>query len=179
MTIQLIEAAFQHVCTEHSDIYLHCPRLRKLAERCNIVVEFGVRTGRSTVCFFAAGVHELHSYDVTPIPKCLHDLGKEAITNFIFHQRSSLEVEIPHCDLLMVDSLHTQHQLTYELRLHANAASKYIVLHDTETFAEVDEFTLAPGGLRPVIDEFLSENFHWGIKSHHPENNGLTILERG
>lgn len=164
-----------------SDITPHMPELRRLADECEIVVEFGVRHGFSTVAFLASRCRMLVSYDlnsptaVLP-PEVAHKWG------FAQADTSALETGgIPACDLLFIDTLHTAHQVREELR-QAPYVRKYIVFHDTLTFGCWDEgrdVSLPPfGGIVEPILEFLAANPEWRVKSHTPECNGLTVLEK-
>jgi hypothetical protein len=85
-------------------------------------------------------------------------------------------VEIEGTDLLLIDTWHVYEQLKQELRLHGGKVRKYIVLHDTTTFAEYGE---TPGhrGLWSAVEEFLAQGTFW-LKQRRANNNGLTILER-
>ena len=53
---------------------------------------------------------------------------------------------------------------------------RYIVLHDTTTFAERGE---SPGqrGLWPAVEEFLARGT-FRLQQRYEHNHGLTILER-
>ena len=73
-----------------------------------------------------------------------------------------------------------------ELKLHAKKVKKYIILHDTTTFATVDEthyetvfgMKVNNKGLWLAIEEFLEENKNWKLLERFTNNNGLTILEK-
>ena len=105
-------------------------------------------------------------------------------------------MNIEETDLLFIDTLHRYFQLYNELGLHAKNVKKYIILHDTETYGEVDEPLYAPQipvkmsekvirtkakGLKQAISDFLNttkEGKNWKIKEVFTNNNGLTVLER-
>jgi hypothetical protein len=69
------------------------------------------------------------------------------------------------------------------LTLHSPKVSRFIVLHDTETFGRRDQginSSLPNGtgpGLWPAVEELLAQGA-WCIREHYTNNNGLTILER-
>jgi hypothetical protein len=110
--------------------------------------------------------------------------------DFEFVIGNVLNMEIPECDLLFIDTLHNYNQLKQELSLHSNKVKKYIIFHDTVSFAYSDEKnademgmlnqieTNLPKGLWPAIEEFLYHNRDWVIWEKKPNNNGLTILKR-
>ena len=84
--------------------------------------------------------------------------------------------------------MHSQQQLRDELKLHGNAARKYLAFHDTHTYGGRDEQrdwaenpnrkAIAGQGLMSAIIDFLIANPHWDFKMHKTNCNGLTVLER-
>ena len=162
--------------TTPSDINEHLPKLKEFGEQVNHITEFGVRTGVSTVGLLASQPKKLISYDINPFGD-YHKLKElQGSTEFIFIQKSSLEVEIEQTDFLFIDTLHTYKQLIQELTLHHSKVNKWIGLHDTHTFGEHGEGSNL--GLNYAVDEFLSKNKEWSIVYETKKNNGLTILEK-
>lgn len=172
-----LEERFSAMCREPSDINEHLPTLRAYASQVEHVTEFGVRSGRSTVALLAAQPGVLRSYDIVECP-ITGELAPLAFrSNFTFAVASTLDVRIESTDLLFVDTLHTYDQLSQELRLHADAVSRWIVLHDTTTFGERGEDGVSRG-LWPAVEEFLARNPSWRVAARQANNNGLTVLER-
>ncbi len=172
------EELYQRNCAEPSDIALHLPLLRALADDCDTVVEFGVRTGRSTSAFLASTCKRVVSYDVA-VPQFRPPLDVVAKFTLLRQDTANLVQPIPACDLLFLDTTHTAAQVRAEFR-HAPQVRKYIVLHDTYTFGLRDEYgAAAPGAgiLQPLL-EFLAANPDWRVHSHTPHCNGLTVLQR-
>lgn len=159
-----------------TDIHEHVPTLLGLAGSCSQIVEFGVNLGTSTLAFLAGGCDKLDSWDIVPshmVPQIQH----AAQGRWEFHHGDSKMAEIPQCDLLFIDSLHTGKQLAAELATHHHKVRDRIVMHDTETYGLVGEGNEA--GLRqPLIDFLLTHCEEWRLESHYPNNNGLTILKR-
>jgi predicted O-methyltransferase YrrM len=101
---------------------------------------------------------------------------------------NTLDVLIEPTDMIFIDTWHSQKQLKDELKLHGNAARKYLAFHDTHTYGVRDEqrnWAENPDrkaqpyqGLLPAIIEFVIANPHWHFKMHKSNNNGLTVLER-
>lgn len=153
-----------------SDIHEHVPILREYAEKCESIVEFGVRTGNSTRAFLCTNA-KLTSYDIIQDESVvrLFSLAKSIGKNVEYIIQDSLKVEIEPVDLIFIDTEHTYAQLSQELKLHGNKAKKYLIFHDTITFG---------GELNAAILEFLQENKDWWVKEFRKNNNGLTILER-
>lgn len=166
------------------DMTDHMPTLRKYASECEHVTEMGVRFVVSTWAFLAGKPKKLVCYDITP-PNTfdstidlddIADAAKLNGTEFVFNLESTLTATIEETDLLFIDTLHNYEQLIYELTHHGNKARKYIIMHDTVTFAEIGE--TSPNGLKRAITEFLEVNSHWKEKEVFTNCNGLTILER-
>src|SRR5262249_3549883 len=64
-----------------------------------------------------------------------------------------------------------------ELRLHAGKVRKYLVLHDTTTFAERGE-TEGHKGLWPAVEEFLARGT-FRLNKRYDNNHGLAGLSAG
>lgn len=174
------------LCT---DMWEHFPTLRDLASKCESVVELGVRGGCSAYAL-AAGLEMAKSTDrwmvYVDINACqnpeLEKLCKEAGILIEFHLADSRYIDLPECDLLFIDTLHTYGQLKTELELHHAKAQKYIVMHDTDapwgSKNEVDDGS-PNKGLWPAIEEFLQEHGKdWKLHARHRNCHGLTILAR-
>lgn len=164
---------YRNACITPSDINQHLVTLFGFGKEVNHITEMGVRTGVSTRAWLNLAVN----YDKTLIAYDLYldnnvaDLfakAKKLKKNVTYNIANTLNVEIEPTDLLFIDTQHTYHQLISELKLHGNKASKYIIMHDTVTFPD----------LNIAIEEFLQDNKHWILKIKFQHNNGLTILER-
>lgn len=172
--------AYARALAQPSDIQEHLGFLHGLA--ClspGGIVEIGVRKGLSTAALCASR-NKVTSYDIDKCEPHATMLRVE-YSNWTFHHKSSLEVEIPECDLLFIDGEHKHDTVLAELRRHASRARKWIVLHDTHTFAKHDKGG-GGKGLKPAIDTFIEEDaYHTGSFERlfaFPHNNGLTVLER-
>ena len=168
---------------EVSDINQHLPILFTLAQQCQTIVEFGVRSGNST-CAFLAGLSTrpektaLYSYDIENyIGQILrYDPPTAQRAFWFFSQEDTTKLAtIPNCDLLFIDTLHTHNQVVLELR-HAPAVSRWIVLHDTELFGIQGE--RGEPGIRSAIRQFLERNHNWRVLYEYRHNCGLMILEK-
>jgi len=135
--------SYRRALEKKTDIQQHLGVLCGLAMQSKQVVEFGVRHGHSTVALCWPGV-PVTSYDIASCEPHVSRLKKEH-PHWTFIQKSSLKVEIPECDLLFIDSEHTYDHLSEELRLHARAVRRWIVMHDTEKFGEKDYYGKEPG----------------------------------
>ena len=191
MTIKTI---YEEECRKESDINEHLPTLKKYTEECETVIEMGVRTVVSTWAFLAGKPKKLLSIDLKypdhyggDLPRAEQQAEQEGI-DFEFMIGDTAQITIPECDLLFIDTWHVYEQLKKELELHADKAQKYIIMHDTTTFAVMGErrphhcTDTIPGqagkGILPALNEFLADNPQWKIKEVFQNNNGLTIIER-
>lgn len=166
---------YEAVCRVPSDIHEHCPTLHALARDSRHVTELGTRTGNSTIALLHAQPDRLVCYDRLDFPHLNLLRLLAGRTEFVCHRADVREVEIEETDLLFIDTLHTYNQLRHELHLHARKARRYIVLHDTTTFAERGEID-GQGGLWPAVEEFLALGT-FRLQQRYENNNGLTILE--
>lgn len=173
-----IENLFNERRAQPSDIWQHMERLKALAIGCIRVAEFGVRSGNSTVSLLAGlDVYggELFSYDINPAGLQIPTMERAAWT---FTQANTAELtEIPECDGLFIDTLHTAAQVAAELK-HAHRVADWIAFHDTVLFGTRDEDTGAEIGICHPIWEFLAANHEWRPAAHYPENCGLLVLRR-
>lgn len=174
------EIKYQELCNTPSDINYHLPKLREYAEKCNHVTEMGMRTCVSTYAFLAAKPEKIVSYDIN-YDKEVENVKRLALgdgVEFVFIQKSVLEVEIEPTDMLFIDTWHVTAQLESELRMHSGKVKSYIAMHDTTTFAEFGEDNAPGNGLKYALDAFLENNKQWVVEYVSTENNGLTILKR-
>lgn len=176
-----ITEIFEAKCNDNSDICQHMPTLRRFAEECDVIVELGVRSIVSTWAFLitkptvliSVDIHHPSYYEDYDTNGCnlnlVQEIAQTQNTRFEFIKEDSRKVNLPHCDLMFFDTLHTYFQLSDELEAHGNNVSKYLIFHDTETYKKE---------LMPAIKEFLKENPHWIMHEKFTNNNGLLILKR-
>lgn len=143
------------------DIVGHKNYLADLAAGKN-VVELGVRCGFSTACFLTTCAN-LTSYDIVMTPEAEQLQSK--CSKWKFHKKSSLDVIIPDCDILFIDTAHTYDQLLQELTLHHRNVKQRIVMHDTNDI-----------NLKNAIKDFLAKNPKWSVEQETTVSNGLTTL---
>lgn len=178
MTINDLYSAYQQPGPHSDDIREHLPTLTKYADQCEHVTEMGFRIGTSFCALLLAQPRKLITYDIELPAEPVQDLLNVAgDTQCVFHEASTLDVEIEPTDMLFIDTLHTYTQLKKELELHGNKSKKYLMFHDTVTFGKRGEDGKEPG-LMDAIAEFCLINPHWHVAKHDLNNNGLLILER-
>ena len=178
-----------------SDINEHLQTLKRYASECEIIIEMGVRAITSTWAFLASKPKKMVSIDFQHPSTFdanieeVSELAAEYGIDFEFRLQNTLLCEIEECDLLFIDTWHDYLQLRSELYRHSNKVRKYIIFHDTDSFAFKNEDNYAtydmgreetnlPKGLVPAIDEFLFSNNDWYLCERFANNNGITILKR-
>ena len=163
-----------------TDINEHLPMLYFLAQQCDHVTEFGVRTGASTLTFLhglQGRPATLRSYDINDQYGVQDSLTRWTRVEWTFSICSTLSItRIEPTDLLFVDTLHNSDQVRQELALHGEAARRWIVFHDTETFGVTGDD--GGRGINLAIDEWLQAKPEWRIVYRTHRNNGLTVIER-
>lgn len=181
-----VDLYYHQVCGQTSDINQHLPALRRAAEACDSVVEFGVRGIVSTWAFLASRpANGLVSIDIADPPEDLlleaRRCAIEAGVPFDFVRCDTLVLPRVECDMLFIDTLHTHKQLTAELVRHADGVRRYIAMHDTVSFGYEGEDGSQPG-LQAVVEELIGGHLRtdgsWRIVWHDESNNGLTVVER-
>lgn len=176
MTIQEL---FNYHKNRKSDINEHLDIIKEYADKCDLVVEFGVRNANgSTIALLASNAKAVISIDIN---KTIggKELEKQCLKekrSWIYSQGSSLDVTI-FSDMKLIDTFHSYDLLRQELDIHNKTTYKYIILHDTETFGRKGQDN-KNRGLMDAVEEFLEDNSNWCLEKHYKNNNGLTILKR-
>ncbi len=171
ITEQEIEEKYQELCKTESDIFLHLPVLRDFADRCNSVVECGVRGCVSLYAFLASKAARITAIDIL-------DVWVPDVEKLTFFCADDLNIQIGPHDMLFIDTRHCYEQCIQELSLHAKNIRKYIAFHDTAKGTFGVNGDDGGKGLLFAIDEFLLGNPEWKLCYHNESNNGLSIIER-
>lgn len=168
-TMSFIESEYIKACKEPSDINEHLPTLKRLADECQTVMEFGVRTGVSTRAFLASKA-ALWSVDLKILPEAIRliDSAVREGKRVACSEGNTRTLTIAPVDLLFIDTDHTYEQLSAELERHHRNVQKYIVLHDTTTYP----------CLMDAVGAFLFDHNNWSIVETYTNNNGLLVLQR-
>lgn len=185
------------LCNTPSDINEHLPVIKKYASECSSLTEMGTRFVISTWALVESNPKKITCYDINlqfflQGKKNIEEVCQERNIEFNFIEGDTLKIEIENTDLLFIDTLHRYEQLLGELNRHAKDVNKYIILHDTFTFANVDEFIYQHAsdiiksnvsrnkGLAQAIVDFLEteEGQKWQIHDVYTNNNGLTVLKK-
>ncbi len=173
-----VEQWFATSAAKKSDINEHVAKLAELSKDQDVVVEFGVRTGVSTAGLVYGKPKKLISVDFNDRSEVRSMEGKikEWGVDFEFKIANSLEVDIPECDVLFIDTKHTGEQVYKELTRHGGKVRKRIAFHDTQIFGYKGEDGSA--GLLPGITQFIRQNREWQTVYHVENNHGFTVISR-
>lgn len=174
--ISPLEWEYRYRCQTPSDINEHLPTLRKYAQQCQTVVEFGVRSAVSTIALLAAQTQTLLLYDVERRPEADIVFHLRGRTNVRFKIMDSRQADFAEADMLHIDTDHTYDCLKAELFAHGNKVRKFIAMHDTQVYGQNGND--GGKGLQLAIDEFIAANPHWKIAEFNPNNHGMTVLAR-
>ena len=167
-----LEKKYLNACNEVSDINEHIPVLKRYADMCGHVTEFGVRSGVSTWAWIASNAKIVRCYDIQNCSIVEHQKAADEIKKeFSFTCVNTIadRFDIEPTDLLFIDTNHTYNQCSQELRQHAYKVNKFIIFHDTVTYG---------AELNRAIEEFLEKNNDWMIREKLLNNNGLTVLAK-
>jgi hypothetical protein len=173
-----------------SDINEHLPTLKKYAEQCDHITEFGVRAVVSTWALLMGQPGKLRCFDIhkdSSIDKAI-EAAKDFGIDMKFKEADVLKIEIEPTEMLFIDTLHTYTQLKKELELHSSKVSKFIAFHDVVTYGYKPEpsswqtpeimknYVQNDKGIMTAIEEFLEANQDWQKIEFNTNNNGLLII---
>lgn len=176
-----LEEGYAVACVVGTDISEHLPTLRRYAEGCRHVTEFGVHFGVSTTALLAARPQRLHSYDIVRQEGHVTQLEQWARENgldFTFHLQNVLDAVIEPTEMLLIDDRHHRDHVLAELERHHEKVSRWLLFHDTVTYGWIGQEGEPGTGINPGIEEFLRRHPEWQEYERFENNNGLLILRR-
>lgn len=165
-----------------SDIRLHLDMLFYYAFNSEVIAEFGIRTGNSTIALMYGLSNNKRAkkrYFGCDVTSCMQfeKIGKDNGIDAEVVVSDSREITLKEkFDLIFIDTIHEYNHITKELKRHGNYANKWIIMHDTYTFAVNGQDD--GEGMQRGIFEWLIKNPHWIIKEAVSFSNGLMVLER-
>ena len=201
--------ARQYILTKYnesanSDNNEHIPIIYDYVKRHEHATEIGVLTAVSSWAFAKAGMDRVAA--ALPFTYVASDITRQKQVDFLdramtgchsiqysFKEGNDLLIEPWHTDVLMIDTWHANRQLGAELERWARFARRYILLPNTESFADrdegaeghggkpVDESLLQRGGgvgLWPAVERFVAAHPEWILHERRRSSSGLTVLRR-
>ena len=171
------------------DISEHLGYIKSVASNGPIrqVVEFGCRTGNSTLALLS-GLSEgakMFSYDIEDCPhkQIIKHAAKLAGIDWQFCLEPSHSCK-QDADLVFIDSWHSYDQVKEELNIVKGMKSvSDIIFHDTELFGWFGQRDKRQGsGILPAILRFMCDDLHqrkkgWVIYNYFRNNNGLLHIK--
>jgi len=164
----------------HCDIMEHMETLSSFASRVRVAVEYGTRTGNSTVAL-ARGLSLGKNRRLICFDQTFEELADE-VKNAISDAGVSLELNVANtacvtcpkdAELVFIDTLHTYNHVRNEL-ITIKHGPEYIIFHDVELNGWRGED--GGDGIMPAILEWLV-NRAYLVRHYARNNNGLLVLE--
>lgn len=170
-----------------SDISAHLPILEYFASQCDTITEFGTRYCCSTSALITGagkrGKNTLvTSYDICTTPDIYYLIALERNgklpCKWKFNQKDTVssDFQIEPCDLLFVDTLHTEQHVKKELALHGHMVKKYLIFHDTFSQGLESMDRKGERGILYAIREYTKDSFNLIYNANF--NHGLQVWER-
>lgn len=191
-----IKEKYVYWCRTSTDINEHLPTIKKYADKCKHLTEFGVFLSKGSTWSFLMSCADdstktFISYDDKKRPQALKtwNLVKPMEINWTFHENDTTLMDpIEETDLLLIDTEHVYDVISKELELHASKVNKYIIFHDTVSRWDISPHPGSPSwlakgntraatrGIGPAILEFLEKNEEWKVIEEKKNNNGLMVI---
>ena len=172
-----IDEAFDQLRVIPRDLNEHMPVLREYAAKVEHVTEFDSRR-EPTIAFLAAKPKTLISYNKES--GAIVDAARQLVPDTAYrHEMPDYDnlPDIEQTGLIFIDSRHNAKQLTMELAAFAPKVSRFIALHDTDSFGRVGDD--GSDGLLKAVHSFLfpdGKPGEWFVAYHTPNQYGLTVL---
>jgi hypothetical protein len=153
------------------DMYRRIDFIQQTFTGVQTITEFGPFQGCSTAAWLSlrpkkfVTVDQGVSLDVDLYKKAAEEIN----VDFQFIQGSDLEIDIEPCELLFIDTVHTEEHTYQELQRHADKVSRYLVFHDV---VEPRFGTLAG------IKRWWKDHPEWKLKYQDLDDCGFLILEK-
>lgn len=178
MVLETLDEIFLRVANIKRDLNEHMPDLRKMAEECESVTEFGTRR-ESTIAFLCGKPKKLVSYSPENNDADLRrvvEYVKDEVDITLEMKWSDEVPDIEQTDLLFIDQRHTYADVTRELLTYGPKVNRFIVLHDTELFGDKGED--GGPGLKDAVRGFLEMYPEWAWNFYHTRQFGLAVLAK-
>tara|TARA_B100001093_G_C26854097_1_gene1026580 strand:+ start:1833 stop:2387 length:555 start_codon:yes stop_codon:yes gene_type:complete len=139
-------------------------------KECESYRELGTQQGASAAVAANCGIKSIELVDISfknfrPWAYLFDDV------ELFLYERSSInfsKIELKNVDFLLIDSLHKPNYLKKELNLHHNSVNKYIAIHDTNQFKN----------MQYEVELFIKNNKEWVLKEYYTKGVGYSIIER-
>ena len=146
--------------------------MQNLFKDVKTITELGTFQGCSTSAWLKLRPKKLITIDIKPyLDKDIFEIAaKEIGVHFEYIIADDMTINIEPCDLLFIDTSHTEEHTYQELKRHGNKALKYIAFHDV---VEPKHQTM------PGIKRYLQENINkWEIFYKDLVGDGFLVLKK-
>lgn len=146
--------------------------MQNLFKDVKTITELGTFQGCSTSAWLKLKPKKLITIDIKPyLDKDIFKIAaKEIGVHFEYIIADDMTINIEPCDLLFIDTSHTEEHTYQELKRHGNKALKYIAFHDV---VEPKHQTM------PGIKRYLQENINkWEIFYKDLVGDGFLVLKK-
>ena len=153
------------------DMYKRLDYIQKTFIGVETITEFGPFQGCSTAAWISlrpkkfVTVDRGMSLDIPVFQQAAEEVG----VSFKFVIGNDLEIDIEPCELLFIDTMHTEDHTFNELQRHADKISKYLVFHDVNP----NRFNTLKG-----INKWWVNHSEWQLKYQDFEDCGFMVLEK-
>ena len=141
----------------------------------DVIVELGVGFGETSAIFIECANKKVIGIDIRKFfnTDVLTDFAKTKNIEYSFILSDSLKISPPACDVLFIDSKHTEHQVYNELKIYSPFVSTYIAIHDINP----DTFD---GNVLRATNKWLEEGENKNWEEYYRDYNqcGLLVLKR-
>ena len=153
------------------DMYRRIDFIQQTFTDVQTITEFGPYQGCSTAAWLSLRPKKFVTVDqgVRLDVDLYKKAAQEINVDFQFIQGSDLEIDIEPCELLFIDTVHTEEHTYQELQRHADKVSRYLVFHDV---AEPRFGTLAG------IKRWWKNYPEWKLKYQDSDDCGFLVLEK-
>ncbi len=136
------------------------------------ITEFGPYQGCSTAAWLMLKPKKFVTVDqnIALDLELFKRAALEIDVDFKFVIGNDIEIDIEPCELLFIDTVHTEDHTFLELQKHADKVSKFLVFHDINE----SRFTTLKG-----INRWWIKNPQWKLFYQDFEDCGFMVLEKG
>ena len=153
--------------------------IRKYLKKSDTYMEFGVHQGGTASAAMLAKPRKIILVDVDFtkynmfLRPLAHKYCEENNIELVLKQASSIELgSLNNCDMLNIDSVHSQRHMTQELALHGNNINTYLLAHDTKQLYGKDD-----DRLHRTLMDFAKTN-KWDLIERGEQSVGYTVLKK-
>ena len=153
------------------DMYKRIDYIQSTFGGIKTVTEFGPFEGCSTSAWISLRPEKFVTVDrgITLDVDLYKQAAEEVGVNFEFILGNDIEIDIEPCELLFIDTMHTEDHTYEELQRHADKISKYLVFHDVNPA----RFDTLKG-----INKWWKDHPEWNLKYQDFQDCGFMVLEK-